>query len=736
MKEYAEIIVDISHEKLDRPFTYRVPEELASELLPGSVVRIPFGKADRLILGYVIGFSDHTDLPQEKLRSIASVEAGKETAESRLIALAAWMSRNCGSSMIQALKTVLPVRRQYVEVTEKLVSLAKPEEAGAYLEVCVRKKWKARERVIRLLAENGTMSAGALAKEASVPGKLIDGLRETGVLAVLEEGSFRRVVRETGSCRIDELSETQAEAVRDIRAEWREKDRPVLLRGVTGSGKTAVYTELIADILEEGKQAIVLVPEIALTAQTVQRFVRRFGDKVSFMHSRLSGGERYDQMKAAKSGSISVMVGPRSALFTPFQRLGLIVIDEEHEESYHSEQTPRYHARETAAKRAELEHAHLIMGSATPSITAQYRAEMGEYREVVLPGRYGGRKLPRVEIVDMRQELADGNRTIISRALFKAAEEALDRGEQVMLFLNRRGFTGCVTCRSCGSVIRCPHCDVSMTLHRQRLMVCHYCGYEQPEVKKCPVCGSASIGGITVGTEQVEELAARLFPGKRVLRMDADTTRGKEGHEKILADFASGAADLLVGTQMIVKGHDFPNVTLVGVLLADLSLGESDYRSSEHTFAMLAQAVGRAGRGTKPGRAVIQTYQPKHYAVEAASRQDTEAFYRQEISYRRILAYPPVGVMCAIYGSAPDEELLGTGMHFIRKYIERIDPNGCLMPIGPAPQAIGKIRDQFRQVIYIRHGSREVLVKAIQKIGDYIAVNRGFDRIRIQFDLT
>ena len=740
-KCYAQVIVDIEAEELDRPFTYRIPEEMREDCVPGCSVRIPFGRNNREIQGYVIGLSDESTLPEEKIKNLLAVTAGGETAEGRLVQLAAWMSRRYGSTMIRAMKTVLPLRKKVGAVTERTVSLTDPAGAASLAETFEKKHFVAKARIVRAL-ESGPKDMRALEKEAHVSASVIRALAGEGIVKISVSEILRRVTEEAEMCPPDVLTDSQAEVCEAIRREWgdscesrgRALRRPVLLQGITGSGKTVVYTELIADALERGEQAIVLIPEIALTWQTVLRFVRRFGDRVSFLHSRLSGGERYDQMKAARSGDVSVMVGPRSALFTPFPKLGLIVIDEEHEESYHSELMPRYYAAEVAVKRGEIEGARVLFGSATPSVRSAYQVKTGDFLGVSLSSRFGGRSLPQTSIADMRSEMKNGNRSILSDILREKMESHLAGGGQVMLFLNRRGYAGAVTCRSCGYVVKCPHCDVSLTRHSNGMLICHYCGYETPELKSCPECGSKHISGITVGTQQVEEIVGKAFPAARILRMDLDTTRGKEGHSRILKSFADGEADILIGTQMIVKGHDFPRVTLVGVLLADLSLNESDYRSGERTYQLIAQAVGRAGRGERPGEAVIQTYSPEHYAVTAGAAQDYEAFFREEIAFRKLMQYPPAGGLLAIMGSSPDEELLDTGMQYIRRYIGRIDPEGKLMAIGPAPESVGKVRDQYRKVIYVRNTRKEQLIRAKDMIEEYIALNRGFDEIHIMFD--
>ncbi|MDO4805218.1 MAG: primosomal protein N', partial [Lachnospiraceae bacterium] len=681
---YADVIVDITAEALDRPFSYIVPEGLKDAVVLGSYVQVPFGK--RTVNGYVVGFRDNCDYDPARMKEILSVLTGCETAEARLIALAAWMSHTYGGVMAQSLRTVLPLKRRVNAVMEKRVYLLDGPAAEEYRDR-LGKRQEARRRVIDALLGRDGQTAKELTEACQTTMQIIRGLEKDGIVCIQTAEMHRTVIPELEVEEPERLTQEQTMAVRHIRQELDGKNRPVLLKGVTGSGKTLVYMELIADVLNRGKQAIVLIPEIALTRQTVERFVRRFGDKVSFLHSRLSEGERYDQMRAAKAGGISIMVGPRSALFTPFPSLGLIVIDEEHEESYRSEMVPRYHARDVAVRRAKIEGAGIVMGSATPSLNASYMVQMGQYLGVSLQNRYGNAILPETVIVDMRREALRGNRSIFSEELRKRMQLSLSKGEQVMLFLNRRGYVGSVTCRSCGHLIKCPHCDVSLTRHLNGKLVCHYCGYETEDVRECPSCHSTYIGGISAGTEKIEEDVTNLFPQARTLRMDYDTTRGKEGHTKILSLFENGKADILIGTQMIVKGHDFPNVTCVGVLMADISLAASDYRAGERTFQLVTQAVGRAGRGDKKGCAVIQTYQPEHYAVKCAAAQKYSAFYKEEIAYRKLMNYPPTGFLLAVLGSSADEELLSVAMQYLRKYLDRIDRRNILSAIGPAPQA-------------------------------------------------
>ena len=578
---YADVIVDITSEKLDRVFQYRVPEKMQNMLEPGMVVEIPFGAGNRKIRGYVTAISGHTDYDPEKIKEIAGIVTDGIGAESRLIGLAAWIRNRYGSTMIQALKVVLPVKRKVRGKDKKTVYLIldKPE-AQEKLKFFQKKHQTARARLLEALIEEQAIPYELVTEKLNVAAGVVKALEQQGIVTLKSEKIYRNPV----SVSVTEnyavcLNEEQRRITDEIIREWEEKPNGrYLIHGVTGSGKTEVYMELIAHAVSRGQQAIVLIPEIALTYQTVIRFYHRFGDRVSVINSRLSAGERYDQFERARQGELDVMIGPRSALFTPFPNLGVIVIDEEHEPAYQSETVPRYHAREVALQRGKMENAKVVLGSATPSLEAYYGAQNGQFRLFTLKQRAGMAALPQVSVVDLRQELREGNRSILSRELHRKMEECLVGGDQMMLFLNRRGYAGFVSCRACGHVLKCPHCDVSLALHKGGKLICHYCGYEEPIVKKCPVCGSGFIRSFKAGTQQIEEEVKKEFPGARILRMDMDTTREKAGHAAILSAFANHEADILIGTQMIVKGHDFPDVTLVGILAADLSLYIPDYR--------------------------------------------------------------------------------------------------------------------------------------------------------------
>lgn len=736
---FANIIVDITHEKLDKIFQYKVPSHLEGELSVGMEVVIPFGKGNRETKGYVVGFSETVDYDISKVKEITDISHNSVAIEGRLVALAAWMKEYYGGTMIQALKTVLPIKqKENAKIKKKVRLLLSEEEGREKLEFYRKKNQKARARLLEALLEKPLLEYELVNKKLNITLAVIRTMEEQGILKLESEHVFRNPVKqkELSEKKII-FNEEQRYAIETFWEDYRQEQYGTyLIHGVTGSGKTEVYIEMIRRVAEQGRQAIVLIPEIALTFQTVMRFYRCFGNRVSIMNSRLSAGERYDQMMRAKKGEVDVMIGPRSALFTPFPNLGLIVIDEEHENTYKSEQVPRFHARETAQERARMEGASLILGSATPSLESMYRAKHGEYKLLELRNRSGQQAMATVHTVDLREELKNGNRSILSMQLQQLMEERLQKKEQIILFLNRRGYAGFISCRECGHVIKCPHCDVSLSSHRGGKMVCHYCGYEEPKPTVCPECGSKHIGEFRAGTQQIEEIVKKRFPQARVLRMDMDTTREKDGHEKILAAFANEEADILVGTQMIVKGHDFPNVTLVGVLAADMSLYSDDYRAGERTFQLLTQAEGRAGRGEKQGEAVIQTYSPEHYAIVTAAAQDYEAFYEEEIRYRELMGYPPVDNLLAILASSADEQHLEIGCKYLKEYAKRVSKKEMVTIIGPATPGIGKINDIFRKVLYLKTESYDTLVKIKNRLEQYIEVNPGYNTIRIQFDFN
>lgn len=744
---FADIIVDISIDKLDKTFQYILPDELLDVVEIGSQVNVPFGR--RRITGYVVNITDEASFDVERMKRIDSVVSRSVPIDSRMIKLAYWMKHNYGSTINQALKTVIPVKEEIREKKESVLALSEEYSSDilkldALLAECGRKHYAAKYRLLSALKENGDIDEGIVKSKLNISSSTIKSLIEQGVIeqksSIVYRNPIHKEYTHTKKC---VLNNEQSFVANCIIEDYDRGERGTyLIKGVTGSGKTEVYLEVIEHVLSQGRQVIMLIPEIALTYQTVMRFYRRFGSIVSILNSRMSKGERYDQYLRAKNGEIRIMIGPRSALFAPFDNLGLIVIDEEHESAYKSDGVPKYHARETAIEIARLCNASVILGSATPSVDAYYKAGKGEYKLFVLNNRANESRLPKVETVDLRNELKSGNKSIFSRRLAELMNDRLNKKEQIMLFLNRRGYVGFINCRECGYVIKCPHCDVALTAHNNGRLVCHYCGYTEADKKVCPSCGSKYIGGFKVGTEKIETAVKELFPDARVLRMDYDTTRGKEGHEKILEEFAGGNADILVGTQMIVKGHDFPRVTLMGILLADLSLYSSDFRAQERTFQLLTQAAGRAGRGDIPGNVVIQSYDPSHYSIQRAVEHDYDGFYEQEIMYRDLMQYPPVSNLMSVKLSSKDERMVNEAAVSLRReaaaYVETMDTrNEAVQIIGPTRAPVYKVNDIFSVLLYFKQKQYTVLTQIKDILERYIREHELELRyINVQFDFN
>jgi primosomal protein N' (replication factor Y) len=739
-EHYADVIVDL-RANLDRVFQYRIPAGLVGQVVRGSCVEVPFGAGNQTKRAYVISVGTKSKVAPEKLKEIAGLSSTGMDAASSLIKLAGWMKSTYGSGMLQALKTTMPVReRKRQAVTETLSVKDNRTLVSELLSEYERKHQSAKARLLSFLMKQGSVKRSDLPKELKVTREVIRSLERDGAIRVdtREESVLPVPVREADRLQSPQTLTEEQQAVYEGILESFRRDplKPCLLEGVTGSGKTIVYMELAQAMLDAGREVIVLIPEIALSWQTVTRFAARFGSLVAVLNSRMGERERFEELERVRSGEAKIVIGPRSALFTPFSHLGLMIVDEEQESAYQSDETPRYDARETAIARGIIEQASVLFGSATPSVDTWYRCETGDYNLFRLESRYGDAVLPEVSIIDMRKELREGNTSILSRSLQSEIRKRLDAHEQTILFLNKRGYTSYVSCRSCGYVVKCPHCDVSLTAHRNGEMICHYCGYRQPVLSRCPVCGSKHIGGARAGTEQVEQVVARLFPDARILRMDSDTTRGKEGHTRLVRSFAAHEADILIGTQMIVKGHDFPEVTLVGAVLADLSLFDNDYRSGERTFALLVQAIGRAGRGSRRGLALIQTYQGDEPCIEAAARQDYPAFYREEIETRKLLHYPPCGCMIAVRASARSEEKLDTAMSYMAKYLNMINQDGKAGIIGPAPERIAKLKDFYRRVLYIKADSEKTGLRLRALLEAYIELNSGFRDVSVTYDLN
>ena len=734
--KYANIIIDIEHEKVDHPFTYSIPEALRKKVKTGSQVKIPFGRGDKERLGFVVELIDNPTLALDRIKDILDVCEDTVLVETKLIKLASWMRTRYGATMIQALKTVLPVKSKMKAVEKFTVELVvSKEDALLFMKECERKHYTAKARLLMSLIEESSIPKLWLTKILNISTATINALAKKNIIRITSETVFRNPFENKEVLLAKHILNTEQEKiVNDILFLREKKQKQIhMLKGITGSGKTEVYIELIDHMIKEGKQAIVLIPEIALTYQTVMRFRERFANRVTIMNSKLSKGERFDQMERAKNGEVDIMIGPRSALFTSFPNLGIIIIDEEHEGSYKSENIPKYHAREVAEKIAEQENALLILGSATPSLETYYAYKTGKIEGHFLRERYAGSKLPTVYVNDLREELKNGNRSIFSKCLQEKIKDRLEKQQQIMLFINRRGYAGFVSCRACGHVMKCPHCDVSLSEHMGGKLICHYCGYETQNVKECPSCHSKYISGFRAGTQQIVDKLQRMYPNSKILRMDADTTKSKDSYEKILSSFANKEADILVGTQMIVKGHDFPNVTLVGILAADLSLSLSDFRAGEKTFQLLTQAAGRAGRGEALGEVVIQTYQPEHYSIIHASNQDYERFYEEEIIYRKMCMYPPIGHLISVLITSKNEkEAKHTAFSFCESIRDKCIENKVIL-MGPSSAQIEKIKDYYRYGFYMKAMDEFALIACKEKL-EMMYNERMNQNVLMQFD--
>lgn len=586
-----------------------------------------------------------------------------------------------------------------------------------YKSLCKNKRCKKQKEIVNFLIDYDYIKVSELKNNFDDCNYSIKSLEKKGIVTVFYEVEKRDVFdsENFNKTYFPNYTDEQLKAI-EILENMRKSHnkKPVLLFGVTGSGKTEVYMSIIESVINEGKQAIVLVPEISLTPQIVGRFISRFGDKVSFTHSRMNQGERFDQWKKAREGEICIMIGPRSALFTPFSNIGVIIIDEEHESSYKSDTSPKYDTVETAKKLSEITDSLLVLGSATPDICTYYKCMTGEYDMAELKHRANDSNLPQTFIKDMRLELEMGNRSIFSRDLYQEIKLNLEKGEQTMLFINRRGFSTFVSCRKCGHVMMCDNCNVSYTYHsKSQSLMCHYCGKTIKNPTVCPECGSRYIKYFGTGTQKVEDEVKKYFPNARVLRMDMDTTTKKNSHEKILSSFGKGEADILIGTQMIAKGHDFPNVTLVGIIAADISLNSGSYKAAENTFQLLTQVSGRAGRSEKEGRVYIQTYNPDNYVIRLSAKQDYKGFYDEEIAVRRILDYPPFGCFFNIMISGEKEREVIESSQRIKDVMSYFNKNNDFIILGPVPAFISKIKNEYRFTITVKYSDEYRLKKFV-----------------------
>lgn len=728
---YAEVLVDLPARQVDRVFHYLVPAHLKGQITVGSRVQVPFRR--QKLTGYVVGFSSPPELDQ--IKEIGAVIERGPVFDARQLALARWLAAHYLCPTVSALQAIIGPRLTGAprRVQGLWPAVQVPDQPEFFRAPAQEKAWRT------ALARPG-LTRQELAVAAGVSVGAVDTLVAKNLLSVREYIKNRLPFPdENGECHesAPDLIPQQEKAVRAIRAALQAGERKTfLLYGVTGSGKTEVYCQSVARALALNRQAIVLVPEIALTPQMIATFRSRFGERVAILHSRLSDGERYDEWMRVAQGGAGVVLGARSALFAPLSNPGLIIIDEEHEPSYKQEENPRYHARTVALHLAGEHGAVVVLGSATPSLESFSAAVRGDFQLLRMDERIEGRPLPAVCLVDMREELRQGNRGFFSRSLLLAVQKRLARGEQVILFLNRRGFATIVVCRECGLVVKCPHCDVSLTYHANGRLLCHYCNHTAPAPAVCPDCGSKQIGYFGAGTQKIEQEVRRLFPQARVLRLDSDTTTRKGSHREILNAFRQGGADILIGTQMIAKGLDIPTVTLVGVVNADTSLHMPDFRASERTFQLLTQVAGRAGRGDLGGEAIVQTYQPEHYAVQTARNHDYEGFYQKEMAYRHSLHYPPFSHLGRFLLTGTRAGEVEGAINILYSKLKEFagQEEGELRFLGPAPAPLSRIKDYYRWHLVLK-SSREDLLRAVAARGLQVADHFTSGRLRVIIDL-
>lgn len=694
---YAQVIIKTINQSIDKIFEYNIPDEFQNISL-GTRVKVPFGRGNKLIEGYIVGFCGNTDFDKDKIKSINSVCDSYPVFTPETIELAKWMKEKYYCTLTECLQCIMPSSKS-LDMKSKVKYVKLVDIPTDYIN---KTRFEAQKKILNFLKLNSKVELKQLKFVLNISDSPIKTLNKNGLIEIVEEyrneySSFNLGAPLTPTSEQKFAVESIKEAIN------LEITKTFLLHGVTGSGKTEVYLQLIDIVLKKGKQAIVLVPEISLTPQTVSRFENRFGSIIALTHSKMSNSERITQWNRARTGEAKIIIGPRSAIFTPFENLGIIIIDEEHESTYKSETAPKYHAREIAQKRCELTNSVLVLGSATPSLETYYRTSNKDIILIKMKQRAMNSQLPKINIVDMRQELADGNFNIFSQKLAQAIKNNLHKKEQTILFLNRRGHSTFISCRKCGYVAKCNDCNLPYTYHQDiNKLSCHYCGKQIDILTICPECGSKYVKYFGIGTQKVENEIKRLFPEATVARMDTDTTTKRNSHALILKDFSDGKTDILIGTQMIAKGHDFPKVTLVGVIAADLSLNMDDFRAGEITFQLLTQVSGRAGRAELMGEVFIQTYNPESYVIALSKTQDYEKFYEQEIAMRQIMKYPPFSNIFIFVISGENEKSVIDGSYRLISVLNYYNRKGKFELLGPTPARVSKIRKLYRWKIIIK----------------------------------
>ncbi len=710
----AEIIINTSAKKLNRTFDYKVPKELEEQIMIGSKVLVPFGNKKEPEEGFVVGFKETTEY---KVKEISKLE---DMLSDKQIELAKWIAKKYFCNISDCIKLMQTpgtrTKNKEKRVQDKVINTIylKKEYSEIEFEIETNQiKSEKQIKILKFINDNEGATIPEIEMFTNCSRAIINTLIKNGYLEIIETKIERNPLANKKIERTNKLNltEEQKKAYEKVEKALEEKKyEQFLLFGVTGSGKTEIYMQLIEKVIKNGKKAIMLVPEISLTPQMIERFISRFGkDKLAVIHSKLSIGERHDEWKKIKENKANIVIGARSAIFAPVQDLGIIIIDEEHDTSYKSEATPKYNAIEIANKIAKEEKIPLVLGSATPDISTYYKSEEEKITRLELTKRANNSNLPKIEIIDLKQELANGNRSMLSFELYKSIEENLKNHYQTILFLNRRGYSTFIMCRDCGYTVKCKNCNISMTYHSfEKKLKCHYCGYEEPIVTTCPECGSKKIRYFGTGTQKLEDEIHKQFPKATTIRMDIDTVTKKNSHEEILNEFKNKGIDILIGTQMVVKGHHFPKVTLVGVVAADSSLNMDDYRANEKTFQILVQVAGRAGREKLPGKVIIQSYNPENFSIQSAKNQNYIEFYQTEIALRKQLKYPPFCDIIVIGFNSNSESKIKAISENMYKSLTEKNLENCNI-YKPSPSPIDKIQNRYRWRIIIKSNMNEKL---------------------------
>ena len=726
----AEIIINRSAKRLNRTFDYNIPKELEELIMIGSTVIVPFGKSaegkgTNLAEGYVVGIKENTTY---EVKDIVKI---KHNLTEKQIELAQWMAKRYFCNVSDCIKQMLTpgtkAKDENKNVQDKTINAVylKKDIEEIEFDIEMQKiKSEKQKKVLQFLKDNEGVTVPEIETYTGGTRAIVKTLEKNGYVEIIEKKIERDPLASKKIEKTENLKLTleQQMAFDEISEKMdQEQYERFLIYGVTGSGKTEIYLQLIGKVMEQNKTSIILVPEISLTPQMIDRFISRFGkDEIAVLHSKLSLGERYDEWNRIKEGKAKIVIGARSAIFAPLNNIGIIIIDEEHDSSYKSESVPKYDAKEIAKKIAKENNCPLVLGSATPDLTTYYKAQQGEITLLALTKRANNSKLPSVDVVDLKMELANGNRSMLSYKLHDAIQKNLEEKRQTILFLNRRGYSTFIMCRECGYTVKCKNCDISLTYHRfENKLKCHYCGYEEDVVTVCPECHSTKIRYFGTGTQKLEQEINKVFPQATTIRMDVDTVSKKNSHEEILNKFRNENIDILIGTQMVVKGHHFPNVTLVGVIAADSSLNIDDYRANERTFQILTQVAGRAGREQLEGNVIIQTYNPENFAIQCAKEQNYDKFYNTEIALREQLKYPPFSDIILIGFSSLNENEVKQIAEKTYQYFRKMFNTEEFNVLKPMPSPIDKIQNRFRWRIIIKgimtENANEILNEYLQK---------------------